>query len=245
MATRRHVNMLLKETISYYITYNSSVFCTFLDASKAFDRVHFCKLFRLLIERGLPPCIVRVLINLYTVNQVRVLWAGLTSDYFSALNGVKQGGVISPILFSIYIDDLLVRLSLSGVGCYVGRTFAGVLGYADDIVLIAPSPTAMRKFLAICDSYALEFDIVFNAEKSKFLVVSPPKRRNLHAASCGSRFFIGGNLIENVKQYTHLGHIICSSFLDSDDIVYRRNSLVGQTNNFLCFFWQVRFHCEA
>ena len=79
----------------------------------------------------MPPCIVRVLINLYTVNQVRVLWAGLTSDYFSALNGVKQGGVISPILFSIYIDDSLVRLSLSGVGCYVGRTFAGVLGYAE------------------------------------------------------------------------------------------------------------------
>ena len=229
-------SMILKETISYYIKNKSSVFCTFLDASKAFDRVHYCKLFRLLIERGLPPCIVRVLINLYTVNQVRVLWAGLTSDYFSALNGVKQGGVISPILFSVYIDDLLVRLSFSGVGCYVGLNFAGVRAYADDIVLIAPSPTAMRKLLAICDSYALEFDIVFNAEKSKFLVVSSPKRRHIHSALCGSRFVIGGNLIENVKQYTHLGHIICSSFLDSEDIMYRRNSLVGQTNNFLCFF---------
>jgi len=78
---------------------------------KAFDRVHYCKLFRLLVKRGLPTCIVRILINLYTVNQVRVLWAGLTSDYFAALNGVKQGGVISPILFRIYIDDLLTRLS--------------------------------------------------------------------------------------------------------------------------------------
>ena len=154
--------------------------------------------------------IVWVLINLYTVNQVRILWAGLTSDYFSAFNGVKQGGVISPILFSIYIDDLLVRLSLSGVGCYIGLNFAGVLAYADDIVLLAPSPTAMRKLLAICDSYALEFDIVFNAEKSKFLVVSSPKRRNVHSALCSSRFVIGGNLTENVKQYTHLGHIICS-----------------------------------
>jgi hypothetical protein len=232
---------ILKESISYYIKHNSSVFCTFLDASKAFDRVHYCKLFRLLIERGLPPCIVRCLINFYTVNQVRVLWAGLTSDYFSALNGVKQGGVISPILFSIYIDDLLIRLSLSGVGCYIGLNFVGVLAYEDDIVLIAPSPTAMRTLLAICDSYALEFDIVFNAEKSKFLVVSSPKRRNIYSALCGSRFVIGGNLIENVKQDTHLGHIICSSFLDSEDILYRRNSLVGQTNNFLCFFNKLDF----
>jgi len=103
--------MVLKETITYYVTNNSSVYCSFLDASKAFDRVHYCKLFPLLVKRGLPPCIVRIFINLYTVNQVRVLWAGLASDYFAALNGVKQGWVISPILFCIYIDDLLTRLS--------------------------------------------------------------------------------------------------------------------------------------
>lgn len=108
-------------------------------------------------------------------------------------------------------------------------------------MLLAPSPTAMRKLLAICDSYALEFDIVFNAEKSKFLVVSSPKRRNLHSVLCSSRFVIGGNFIENVEQYTHLGHIICSSFLDSEDVMHRRNSLVGQTNNFLCFFNKLDF----
>ena len=92
--------MVLKETISYYIKHQSSVYCTFLDASKAFDRVHYCKLFRLLIKRGLPACIVRILINMYTGNQVRVLWAGLASDYFAVRNGVKQGGVISPIFFA-------------------------------------------------------------------------------------------------------------------------------------------------
>jgi hypothetical protein len=65
----------------------------------------------------------------------------------------------------IYIDDLLVKLSLAGVGCYVGLHFAGALLYADDIVLLAPTPTAVRKLLAICDSNASEYDIVFNAEK--------------------------------------------------------------------------------
>jgi len=61
------------------ITNNSFVYCSFLDTSKAFDRVHYCKLFRLLVKRVLPPCIVRILINLYTVSQVSVLWAGLAS----------------------------------------------------------------------------------------------------------------------------------------------------------------------
>lgn len=64
--------MILKETIAYYNKNQSSVYCTFLDASKAFDRVHYCKLFRLLIRRGIPACIVRILIVLYTNNEVCV-----------------------------------------------------------------------------------------------------------------------------------------------------------------------------
>ena len=219
--------MVLKETISYYIKHQSSVYCTFLDASKAFDRVHYCKLFRLLIKRGLPACIIRILINMYTGNQACVLWAGLVSDYFTVRNGVRQGGVVSPILFCIYIDDLLLRLSLSGVGCYIGTSFVGALAYADDIVLIAPTPNATRKLLAPCDDFAEQYDIVCNADKSKFLVIIPYKRRFLVSDMCKCSFFINGKLIENVVQYSHLGHIINSNFKDDDDIIYRRNSFVG------------------
>ena len=153
--------MVLKETIAYYVKNRSSVFCTFLDASKAFDRVHYCKLFRLLIERGIPACI-RTLVYMYSGHSVRVLWAGISSNYFQALNGVKQGGVISPILFCIYIDNLLKRLPASGVG----SNFLGALAYA-----VAPTPSARRKVLMICDMYASQYDIIFNAQKSKFLVV--------------------------------------------------------------------------
>ena len=77
-------------------------FCTFLDASKAFDRVNYCKLFRMLVARGLPPCIIRVLINMYVTQQACVSWAGIISDYFSVHNGVRQGGVLSSILFCVY-----------------------------------------------------------------------------------------------------------------------------------------------
>lgn len=228
--------MVLKETVSYYITNHSSVYCTFLDASKAFDRVRYCKLFRLLVRRGLPACIVRILIVLYTSSQVRVLWAGLYSDYFSVLNGVKQGGVISPVLFCIYIDDLLIRLASSGVGCFIGLNFVGALAYADDISLLAPNPSAMRKLLGICDSFAAEFDIQFNPDKSKFIVVAANKRRHFYKDMCNCSFSIGARCIENVDKFPHLGHIITSSFDDLDDILHRRNSFVGQTNHVLCFF---------
>ena len=228
--------MVLKETLAYYRTNQSSVYCTFLDASKAFDRVHYCKLFRLLINRGLPACIVRLLAVLYTSSQVRVLWAGLVSDYFSISNGVKQGGVISPVLFCVYMDDLLLRLSSAGVGCYLGLNFVGALAYADDIVLLAPTPYAMRKLLQICDTYAAEFDVSFNPDKSKCLVIPAHKRRHMDRAMCNCFFFIGNRRIENVDSFSHLGHIITSSMDDTDDIQQRRNSFIGQTNNVLCFF---------
>ena len=93
---------------------------------------------------------------MYSNNLVRIAWGGVLSDYFLAVNGVKQGGVPSPVLYCVYIDDLLLALSKSGVGCYVGNNFVGALAYADDIVLIAPTATAMRKLLSICGEYATE-----------------------------------------------------------------------------------------
>jgi len=84
--------MVLKETITYYVTNNSSVYCSFLDASKAFDRVHYCKLFRLLVKRELAPCIVRILINLYTVNQVCILWLVLPLITSLPLTGSSKEG---------------------------------------------------------------------------------------------------------------------------------------------------------
>ena len=105
---------------------NSTLFCSFLD-TKAFDRVNYCKLFRLLIDSDLPACIIRLLLNVYTSNFVRVAWCNVLSEYFLATNGVKQGGVLSPVLFCIYIDNLLVQLSKSGFGCYIGDIFVGAL----------------------------------------------------------------------------------------------------------------------
>jgi hypothetical protein len=67
-----------------------------------------------------PALIARLLINFYIDNFVRVQWCGIVSDYFSAGNGVKLGGVLSLVLLCIYIDGLLVALSRAGVGCFVG-----------------------------------------------------------------------------------------------------------------------------
>jgi hypothetical protein len=135
--------------------------------------------------------------------------------------------VLIPILFCIYTDDLLNKLSLLGVGCVIGLNFTGALAYADHIVFTAPNPSAMHKLPAICDAYAAEYEIVFNADKSKFLVVSAAKRRLFFKDMCDCNFYVGGSTTENVCSYPHLGHFITSSFSDIDDVTYRRNCLVG------------------
>ena len=89
------------------------------------------------------------------------------SESFTVMNGVKQGGVRSPVLFAVYTDGLLLRLQESGIGCHMGGHYAGALAYADDITLISPSMTGLRKMSRICEQYAFEYDILFNGSKSK------------------------------------------------------------------------------
>jgi hypothetical protein len=67
--------------------------------------------------------------------------------------------VLSPVLFCVCIDELLTVLSQAGVGRYIGTQFVGALAYADDVVIIAPTATAKRQLLAICDDYARQFKV--------------------------------------------------------------------------------------
>ncbi len=83
-----------------------------LDATKTFDKVN-CKLFSKLLNRNLSLVVVRLLLyNMYTNQSLKVRWGTITGDKFNVKNGVKQGGVLSPILFSAYMDDLFTRLKM-------------------------------------------------------------------------------------------------------------------------------------
>ena len=116
--------------------------------------------------------------------------------------------MLSPIIFSLYIDDLMSILSWSGVGCYICPHFVGALAYADDVVLIAPTASAMSRLLALCSEYAKKYSISFNAPKTKCLVVIPRTRCHVLVKDIPSNFFIDNNPIGFVDSFKHLGHII-------------------------------------
>ena len=107
--------------------------CCLIDSSKAFDTVDHTLLFEKLMKKNTSASIIRFLINWYSTQQLTVRWNGAVSRPFGTLNGVRQGGVLSPLLFSLYLDDLLADLSSAGIGCHYMGMFVGALAYADDL----------------------------------------------------------------------------------------------------------------
>ena len=129
---------MVNETIQYYTEKGGrAVHLLLLDASKTFDKVSYEKLFELLLAR-LCPKIVKLLYYMYTHQKCNKR-NNKQSYSFSESNDVKQGSVISPLPFSIYIDNLFSNLNQSGLSCHVGSTYACAFGYADDIALVSPS----------------------------------------------------------------------------------------------------------
>ena len=140
-----------------------------LDASKAFDRIEYVRLFTLLRLRNMCPLVLRLIINMYISQRMQVRFGTAMSSHFSISNGVKQGGVLSPILFTIYIDNLIIQLRKFNIGCKIGNSFLGVFGYADDLTLLCPSLAGLKQMLNVCEDYAKEYNILFNASKSKLM----------------------------------------------------------------------------
>jgi hypothetical protein len=106
----------------------------------------------------------------------------------------------------------------------------GVLVYTDDIVLLALSLSAKCKLLAVCESFVL------NVNKSNFLVITPGTRYDSSRQMNDCSFSIGDRPVTRVNSYMHLGHIINCQLDDSDDVRYRHNCFIGQSNNASSYF---------
>ena len=90
----------IKEIISYYHINKSPVYMCMLDASKAFDKVN---LFNKLQLKGMCPLLLRFIINMYIGHNIRVKWNDCISHVYDVSNGVKQGSVMSSLVFNLYV----------------------------------------------------------------------------------------------------------------------------------------------
>ena len=217
-----------EEIINHYNKKQSDVYVVLLDASKAFDRVNHINLFKILMKKGVCPKYTKFILKSYLNQRIRTKWHHCHSETFNISNGVKQGGVLSPILFGIYLDELLLKLKKSGIGCHIGNIFTGALAYADDVVLLAPTKHAMSLMLKICSEFTKTFDLIFNADKNKFIHFPCSSSKSEKLQIC-----FDGKTLTNTSIECHLGNIIGPNIMNSrikrstDDLYMRTNQLLS------------------
>ena len=205
---------VLKETIDYYVSCSSPIYLCFVDASKAFDRINYWHMFEKLLSRGLPPVIVRLLMYWYMKQNFIIKWCDKLSTPFNGTNGLRQGGILSPILFNVFMDDPSQELSNTNVGCYHNNVCINHLFYADDSVLLASSPAALQLLLKVCEMYANKYEMVYNAKKTACMVVYPKVIKNMSPPL----MLLGGKALKWIDEHKYLGVFISSSNCDDKDI---------------------------
>ena len=129
-------------------------------------------------------------------------WGTAYSYFFPILAGVRQGGLLSPVLFAICMDVLLLRLRACGYGCKLLNEFFGCLLYADDIVLRAHNVSSMRAMLQVCDIFAIEYDGKFNTVKSVAMRIGP--RFNVTCAP----LMLDGMFLKYVETVKYIGAVV-------------------------------------
>ena len=113
-----------------------------------------------------------------------VRWETKVTGFSQLSAGVRQGGVLSPILFAIYVDGVLQRLSKSKLGCHIKKTCLNAFMYADDLLLLSTSVTDLQNIISICLEEFDKLDLAVNVSKSACLRIGP--RNNVKCASISS-----------------------------------------------------------
>lgn len=204
---------VVNEVATFFMRRGTAVNACLLDCSKAFDKCLFAKLFGKLIAKGLPAVVIRVLVFVYEEQQGCVKLGGKRSAYFQLTNGTRQGSVLSPVLFSVYLDDLLIELRRLQLGCHIGGWWYGALGYADDLILLAPNREVLQKMLVVCEQYGVEHNLVFSTDP----VPSLSKTKCMYF--CGRNgnvkypapVILDGKPLPWVDHAVHLGHVLHQS----------------------------------
>jgi hypothetical protein len=235
-ASTTQCTWMAREVIQHYNNNGSHVFAALLDCSKAFDKVRFDILFEKLITYGLSPTVIRFLLYSYTHSRVRVNWNNDMSYSFGVSNGVRQGAVLSPFLFNIYMEELICNVQKARYGCHVGYSCIryGILVYADDILLLAPSLNALQNMLDICTSFGTATGLQYNCKKT----VCIDFHGNDDCCTEGNCYnvYLNKQRLSWCKAVKHLGHYLTCCLTCDKDVHVKKGQFIACVNNILTEF---------
>ena len=179
------------------------MYVTSLDARKAFDVVHHFHLKHKLFTSTIKPSWWMVIDNLYTESTEYVRWEGVDSTPFQVSQGVKQGSIVSPTLYKMYINDLLLRLQGSGLGAQIGSLYLGNPTCADDVTLLTNNIRQVQPMLEIASAYANEHKYQLHPKKTVITPLLHPTKGQSPVDPL--KWNIDGQPVSSHDNFTHLG----------------------------------------
>ena len=193
---------VLRQLSNYYNERSINIYIASLDAAKAFDRVNHCTLFFILLKKGFPVYLVDLINNWYLKLSLTDRWNGFNSDFLRVRSGARQGGVLSPTLFNLYVDCIIKTLRNDGSGCHYMNSYVGCIMYADDLPLISTCISNLQCMLNLCGSEGNKLGINFNYKKSHCMTIGPQYTVNV------SPIEINGMSLSWVNKLSYPGVVI-------------------------------------
>ena len=224
-----HTALLLQETVATSLEINRRCLVAYFDVAKAFDTVWIEGLFFQLYELGIRGKTWRILFNFYVDFRCCVKVQGQISDWYSLQCGIHQGGFLSLLKYTVFINSLLNELKCSGLCCKLYRTPSTPVGYADDLATCSTSKYNLDKAINVVATHGRTWRYDFNAKKSGILVYGEDKAENSRNVSLRS-FRLGSDKVSERTHYDHVG-IRASIFEDDVSGLEERVSKARQTLN--------------
>ena len=160
----------LTSVIETRLKLKQDTFACFIDAAKAFDTVNRASLWYKLFSIGVRGKLYKAIQSLYKNVKYSVrINPVLSTGQFDVPNGLKQGCMLSPTLFSIYVNDLALEINNLNIGVDCNGHKISILLYADDVVLIAPTSDALQAMLNKVNNWCNKWRITLNNTKTKVI----------------------------------------------------------------------------
>lgn len=211
-----HINTL-RIILEQSAEFRTALQLVFIDYSTAFDSISRDSIWEALQQRNISPKLIRLIKSQYDGFKCKVLYNGQLSEEFHTVSGVRQGCLLSPMLFLIVLDDVMTKaIENSTRGIVWNPPFNGQLedlAYADDICLISTKHCDMQSKIDDLVSESNKVGLKVNASKTKAL--------KLNSANPSTSFTTGNIAVENVDSFTYLGSIVAADDGSSKDITSR------------------------
>ncbi|KAK6181925.1 hypothetical protein SNE40_009702 [Patella caerulea] len=183
-------------------------YCAFIDFRKAFDCINRCKLFYLLIKNDIHGPMIATLQSIYHIITAKIRINGNLSTPFTCNSGVRQGCILSPWLFGMYINELIEMLKTdSGHEIFINNSINDIFAllFADDLTLFAETVGDLQKRLNMLDKYCLKWNMSMNVDKSNVVVF-----KNGGGLSHIEKWYYRGIQMKTVNHYKYLGIMFTS-----------------------------------